>query len=122
MCQHSWYDKNRRHYGPKPNTRRARGLPNRNKGIKVGPTVYKQPSNLPEVDVDMNVNVAPIPRTIKGMKKHAKIYNWYVQHYDKYPDKDLCIRETADKFGLSVRTVYRAIAACKYILATSAEE
>lgn len=122
MCQHSWYDKNRRHYGPKPNTRRARGLPSRAKGVKVGPMVYKQPSNLPEVDVDTDVNVAPIPRTMKVMKKHVKMYNWYVQHYAKYPDKHFCMQETANRFGLSLRTVYRAIAACKYILATAAAE
>lgn len=119
MCQHSWYDKNRRHYGRKPNTRRARGLPNRNTGVKRGPAVYKQPSNLPPVEVDKNVREIGIPARMSTMKHYAKVYNWYVQHYSKFPDKTLCIKETADKFGMCLKSVYTAINVCKYILATT---
>jgi len=53
------------------------------------------------------------------MKRYAKMYNWYVQHYDKYPDKEWCMKETAKKFERSVKTVKVAIDTCKYILATT---
>lgn len=119
MSQHSWYDPNRRHYGRKPNTRRARGLRRRDYGIKQGPRVEKSPSNLQPVEVDANVKVVAIPRNMSTIKRYAKMYNWYVQHYDKFPDRDLCISHTSVKFGVSVVTVKKAIAVCKYILATT---
>ena len=119
MCQHSWYDKNRRHYGPKPNTRRARGLRNRNFGIKTGPKTRKPIKSMQPVEYDKDVKEMPIPRSLKIVKRYVKIYNWYVQHYDKFPDKELCIAETSKKFELTIATIKRAIAVCKYILATS---
>lgn len=118
---HSWYDKNRRHYGPKPNTRRARGLPKRDKGRPQGPATKRPIASLQTVEVDKNVKAVPLPKTMKQMKRYAKIYNWYVQHYDKYPDKKLCMEMTAEKFDLSIRTIDKAIAVCKYILATESE-
>ena len=120
MSQHSWYDKNRRHYGPKPNTRRARGLPIRIG--KTGPLVKKSPSNLPIVEVDKNVKPIAIPERMKTIKRYAKMYNWYVQQYDKYPDKNVCIALTVEKFGVCDRTVMKAIRVCKYILATTPQE
>lgn len=119
MSQHSWYDKTRRHYGPKPNTRRARGLRRRDFGIKKGTAVEREPSNLQKVEVDKNVKEVDIPRNMKVLKRYIKIYNWYVQHYGKFPDKNVCVEETAFKFGKSIRVVRKAIAVCKYILATT---
>jgi hypothetical protein len=118
MCQHSWYDPNRRHYGPKPNTRRARGLRNRNYGIKTGPRPNKRIESLQPVEVDKNVKPMPIPNSMKVMKRYVRIYNWYVQHYDKWPDKELCMTETAKRFDLTLLTIRKAIDTCKYILAT----
>lgn len=122
MCQHSWYDKNRRHYGPKPNTRRARGLKNRSFGTKNGPKDTQSPSNLQPVEVDTNVKEVVIPRRMGILKRYIKMYNWYVNHYDKFPDKKICIQHTAIKFEVTERTVSSAIAVCKYILATTPQE
>ena len=121
MCQHSWYDKSRRHYGPKPNTRRARGLKRRDFGIKKGPKTNKPIDSLAPVGIDKNVKEMPIPRSMFVIKRYAKIYNWYVQHYDRYPDKKICLDHTAEKFGKSKSTIKRAIDVCKYILATTEE-
>ena len=79
MSQHSWYDKNRRHYGRKPNTRKARGLRRRDYGTKKGPAIHKQPSNLRPVEVDTNVKEVEIPRSMVVLKRYIKIYNWYVR-------------------------------------------
>lgn len=122
MCQHSWYDPNRRHYGPKPNTRRARGLRRTDYGIKKGPRPNKRIESLQPVEVDKNVKPMKIPRSVKVIKRYARIYNWYVQHYDKWHDKDHCLEETARRFELSVHTIKVAIDTCKYILATADEE
>ena len=122
MCQHSWYDKNRRHYGPKPNTRKARGLRRKDYGIKRGPLNSVQPQNLQPVDVDTDVKEVEIPRYMGVVKKYVKMYNWYVQHYSKFPDKQLCMQETANKFGKSIAVVKKAIDVCKYILATTPQE
>lgn len=121
MCQHSYYDKNRRHYGPKPNTRRERGLKRRDYGIVKGPMNRKPIETMEAVQVDTNVKEVEIPRRMTVIKRYARMYNWYVQHYDKFPDKDLCITETSKKFEKSVKTVKKAIDVCKYILATSDE-
>lgn len=122
MSQHSWYDKNRRHYGRKPNTRRARGLRRRDYGIKQGPKVEKSPSNLQKVEIDYNVKEVPIPKSMAVVKRYAKMYNWYVKHYEKYPDKQVCIAHTSVKFEVSEVTVRKAIDVCKFILATTPEE
>lgn len=122
MCQHSWYDKTRRHYGRKPNTRRERGLRRTDYGLKKGPNTRKPIESLTPVEIDKNVKPMPIPRSMKVMKRYAKMYNWYVQHYDKFPDKELCMRETAKRFDKSMVTVKKAIDTCKYILATSEQE
>lgn len=119
MCQHSWYDKSRRHYGPKPNTRKARGLKRRDFGIKKDPMVSKQPSNLQKVEVDRNVKEVEIPSRMSVLKRYIKMYNWYVQHYAKFPDRKICVEHTAVKFEASEATVKKAIAVCKYILATT---
>lgn len=119
MSQHSWYNPNRRHYGRKPNTRRERGLRRRDYGIKQGPRVPKLPSNLQPVEVETDVKEVDIPRSMAVVKRYVKLYNWYVQHYDKYPDKKICIQHTSVKFGVSEVTVKKAIAVCKFILATT---
>lgn len=121
MCQHSWYDPNRRHYGRKPNTRKERGLKRIDYGIKKGPATKKRIESLAPVEPDMNVKEVAIPRSMAVVKRYIKIYNWYVQHYDKFNDKDLCIAETAKKFSKSIMTIKKAIAVCKYILATTEE-
>lgn len=121
MCQHSWYDKNRRHYGRKPNTRRERGLRRRDFGIKHGPHRSMKYDNMQPVESDKNVKQVPIPNNVKVIKRYAKIYNWYVQHYEKYGDKKKCMEATAEKFGFSLNTIKHAINVCKYILATSIE-
>lgn len=119
MCQNSWYDKKRRHYGPKPNTRRARGLKRRDTGLKKGPATQRPIYTMEAVQADTNVKQTNLPYQMKTMKRYAKIYNWYVQHFDRYPDKKLCLQATIDKFGLCDRTVMHAIRVCKYLLATS---
>ena len=81
--------------------------------------VYRSPESLQPVEVDANVKEVAIPRNMATIKRYAKMYNWYVHHYDKFPDKDLCISHTCSKFGVSVVTVKKAIAVCKYILATT---
>ena len=123
MCQHSWYDKNRRHYGRKPNTRRARGLRNRNFGIKTGPadTLRALRDTLPEVSPDLNVKKVPLP-TERAMKRYAKMYNWYVRFCDIYRDNILSREKVAEKFKVSMHTVIRAIDTCKYVLALCYEE
>lgn len=118
MCQHSWYDPNRRHYGPKPNTRKERGLRRRDYGIKTGPRTRAPIQTMQPVEVDKDVKQMPIPKSMKVMKRYVKIYNWYVQHYDKFPDKELCMQEAARKFERSMNTIKIAINTCKYILAT----
>ena len=122
MCQHSWYDKNRRHYGPKPNTRKARGLRRIDYGIKKGPMTKKPIESLQSVEPEKGVKAMPIPRRMSVMKRYAKIYNWYVQHYEKFGDKQVCMQETSKKFGIELRTIKKAIDTCKYILATTTEE
>lgn len=119
MCQHSWYDKNRRHYGRKPNTRRERGLRRTDYGIRKGPKPNRPIESMQPVEADMYVKPMPIPRSMKVMKRYVRIYNWYVQHFDKFPDKDLCMKETSKKFELTLNTVKKAIDTCKYILATT---
>ena len=119
MCQHSWYDKNRRRYGPKPNTRRERGLKRRDLGIAHGPKHNKPIETLQAIDKERNVKEVEIPRSMTIIKRYVKIYNWYVQHYEKCPDAKLCLAQTADKFNKSLITIKKAIDVCKYILATT---
>jgi hypothetical protein len=70
------------------------------------------------VEAEKYVKEMKIPRSMKVIKRYAKIYNWYVQHYDKWPDKELCLQEAVKKFELSMNTIKKAINTCKYILAT----
>ena len=103
----------------KPNTRRERGLKRRDFGIKKLPTCSTPPSNLQPVEVEKDVKEVKIPRSMAVIKRYVRIYNWYVQHYEKCPDKKLCMAETADKFKMSLPVIKKAIAVCKYILATT---
>lgn len=119
MCQHSWYDKNRRHYGRKPNTRRARGLPSRALGVKRGPTVKKPIETLPAVGVDRDVKLVEIPMSMLTIRKYSKMYNWYVDKYQMFYDKEICMQMTAEKFHTRIETVKKAIDVCKMILTMS---
>lgn len=123
MCQHSWYDKNRRHYGPKPNTRRERGLPRRDLGIKRGPrdTRWQNEKGLPEIDIDRNVRPVPIPKEFV-LKRYVKIYNWYVRYCDKFRDENVAIEHVMQKFSISRFTTNRAIRTIKYVLVLTADE
>lgn len=123
MSQHSWYNPNRRHYGPKPNTRKARGLPRRDKGKThcVASTNTEIYSGLERVDVDTNVEEVALPKKVSVMKRYAKMYNWYVQYYQRFFDKKVCIQLVAKKFRSTEATVTKAIKVCKYILATANE-
>ena len=123
MTQHSWYNKNRRHYGRKPNTRRARGLPNRNKGKRTYVKSIKTYSNLPSVGVEDNVEEVAIPKSMAILKRYIKMYNYYLNRYQLYRDKEVCITLVKEKFELKTSTpVKKAIKVCKYILATADEE
>ena len=118
---HSWYKKDRRHYGPKPNTRRERGLPNRNRG-KPRPKLKKELSALlPSVGIDTNVEMLTKLPSIQTIKKYAKIYNFYMQQYDLYRDKEICVEYTIHAFRCTKAIVTKAIKVCKYLLATTTQ-
>lgn len=121
MCQHSWYDKRcKRRYGRKPNTRRARGLRRRDFGKKRIVQSIKTFNSLPSVGVEKNVEVVDVPKSMVVLKRYIKIYNWYVNKYQLYRDKEYCIEMVMDKFGIKQKqTVIRAIKVCKFILATT---
>jgi hypothetical protein len=120
MTQHSWYNKNRRHYGPKPNTRKARGLKRRDAGKKRFVSSIKTYDYLPGVGVDKEVEVVSIPSSMKVLKRYIKMYNYYVNRYQLYRDKKICMELVMEKFELkTVNPVKRAIKVCKYILATA---
>lgn len=120
MTQHSWYNKNRRHYGRKPNTRRARGLPNRNKGKRKFVNSIKTYDNLPSVGIDKEVEVVEIPRRMAILKRYIKMYNYYLNRYQIYRDKQTCMEIVRDKFELkTINPVIKAIKVCKFILATA---
>lgn len=122
MTQHSWYNKNRRHYGRKPNTRRARGLPNRNRGKKRYVQSTKTYDSLPSVGIDKNVEEVAIPRSMAILKRYIKMYNYYLNRYQLYRDREVCIDIVREKFELkTTKPVERAIKVCKYILATADE-
>ena len=121
MCKHSWYDKRcKRRYGRKPNTRRARGLRRRDFGKKHVVHSIKTFDSLPSVGVDKDVEEVEMPKNMAVLKRYIKIYNWYVNKYQLYRDKEYCIEMVMDKFGIKQKqTVIRAIKVCKYILANA---
>ena len=121
MCKHSWYDKRcKRRYGRKPNTRRARGLRRRDFGKKHVVHSIKTFDSLPSVGVDKDVEEVEMPKNMAALKRYIKIYNWYVNKYQLYRDKEYCIEMVMDKFGIKQKqTVIRAIKVCKYILANA---
>lgn len=121
MCKHSWYDKRcKRRYGRKPNTRRARGLRRRDFGKKHVVQSIKTFDSLPSVGVDKDVEEVEMPKNMAALKRYIKIYNWYVNKYQLYRDKEYCIEMVMDKFGIKQKqTVVRAIKVCKYILANA---
>lgn len=121
MCKHSWYDKRcKRRYGRKPNTRRARGLRRRDFGKKHVVHSIKTFDSLPSVGVDKDVEEVEMPKNMAALKRYIKIYNWYVNKYQLYRDKEYCIEMVMDKFGIKQKqTVVRAIKVCKYILANA---
>lgn len=123
MCQHSWYDKNRRHYGRKPNTRRERGLPRRDLGIKRGPrdTQWREEKGLPEIPIDRNVKPVPIPSE-RVLKRYVKIYNWYVRWCDKYRDSKVALEHVTKKFEITAFTARKAIDTIKYVIVLTADE
>lgn len=121
MTQHSWYNKNRRHYGRKPNTRRERGLKRRDYGKKhiIRNTVFE---NLEEIKEQV-VEEVTIPRSMSILKKYIRIYNLYVHKYQLYRDKSTCIKLVMEKYGIKQkRTIEKAIKVCKYIIATVNED
>lgn len=119
MTQHSWYNKNRRHYGRKPNTRRERGLRRRDYGKKKIYQRIRTFDNLEEVK-DLTVEVVPVPRSMAVLKRYIKMYNMYVNRYQLFRDKDVCIELVMKKFEIKQkRTVEKAIKVCKYIIATA---
>lgn len=118
MCQHSWYDKKRRHYGPKPNTRRERGLKRRDYGIKRGPMCDTSLNALPSSGIDTNVEPVELPKTWASTKRLISIYNDYVNFYDLYRDKETAIEYTIAKYHVRPATVEKAISVCKYLLAS----
>lgn len=123
MSQHSWYNPNRRHYGPKPNTRRARGLHNRNYGRKYGPHPKLDNLNLPAVDTPIrDIGEVDIPTSLSTVKKYAKLYNYYLDRYQDYRDAELCVTLVAERYEVSEPTVKRAIAVCKKLIALEAQE
>jgi hypothetical protein len=122
MTQHSWYNKNRRHYGRKPNTRRARGLKRRDAGKKRIYQKLKTFDNLEEVR-DREVEVVPVPRSMSVLKRYIRMYNMYVNRYQLFRDKKVCIELVMKKFGVQTsRTVEKAIKVCKYIIATAGDD
>lgn len=119
MCQHSWYDKNRRHYGPKPNTRRARGLPRRDKGKRKVFTRNNSYSGLPDLQVEEWIGPPPeIPQNERTQMIYIRIYNYYVNEYGECRDKVIALQRTMAKFGASDMRVAKAIRFAKYVLAT----
>lgn len=120
MSQHSSYNpKRKRRYGPKPNTRRARGLRRRDAGKKKGPRASKVQDVLPQVETDYAVEEAMLPTNQRTLKKYIRIYNWYVGKYQLYYDREICLEATSQAFKCRVETVEKAIACCKYILAVA---
>lgn len=120
---HRWYSPYKRRYGPKPNTRRARGLKRRDYGKKRLLKTYHTYDNLPSVEVEKSVEEVPVPRSIHVLKRYIGIYNFYVNKYQLYRDKKVCIELAMKKFDIKQkRTVEHAIKVCKYILATANEE
>jgi hypothetical protein len=120
---HRWYSPYKRRYGPKPNTRRARGLKRRDYGKKKLLRTFHTYDNLPSVGIETDVEIVQIPRSIKKLKEYIGMYNFYVNKYQLYRDKKVCIELTMKKFDIKQkRTVLRAIKVCKYILATANEE
>lgn len=121
MTQHSWYNKNRRHYGRKPNTRRERGLKRRDYGKK-HIIRNKTFENLEEIK-DINVEYVDIPRSMSILKRYINMYNMYVNKYQLYRERNVCIELVMKKFNVKQkRTIEKAIKVCKYIIATSNED
>ena len=119
MCQHSYYDKNRRHYGRKPNTRRARGLPRTDKGKKRIFNKCAAYNNLPDVVSDVWLGPPPeIPANERTQLIYIRMYNYYVNEYGKIYDRVVALKRTMVKFRASDIRVVKAINFAKYILAT----
>lgn len=123
MTQHRWYDKrSKRRYGRKPNTRRARGLHNRNYGKKRLFNNIRTFDDLQEVR-DLNVEVVEIPKNLATIKRYIKYYNYYVNRYQLFRDKEYCIQLAMEKFGvLQKKTIIKAVKVCKYIIATAEQD
>ena len=123
MPQHRWYHPYKRRYGRKPNTKRERGLKRKDYGKKRLLKTYHIYDNLPSVETDTKVEVVPIPRSLSVLKRYIGIYNFYVNKYQLYRDKKVCIELAMKKFGIKQkRTIEHAIKVCKYILATANDD
>lgn len=119
MCQHSWYDKNRRHHGPKPNTRRARGLKRRDFGKKKKDFYVrtKEYDELPDITVGEWVGPPPeIPKNAHTQVIYVRIYNYYVNEFGLCNDKLIAMQNTMIKFKSSDARVAKAIKFAKYLL------
>jgi hypothetical protein len=78
--------------------------------------------NLEEVR-DREVEVVPVPRTMSVLKRYIRMYNMYVNRYQLFRDKKVCIELVMKKFGVQTsRTVEKAIKVCKYIIATAGDD
>lgn len=120
MCQHSWYNKNRRKYGRKPNTKRARGIPRKDKGKKRGFRKKDWNTYLPDVAVEEWVGPPPeIPKNERTQMIYIRMYNFYVNEYGIVQDRIIAMQRTMEKFKASDMRVAKAIQFAKYVLSTA---
>ena len=104
------------------NTRRARGLKRRDAGKKKIYHRLKTFDNLEEVRDREVEGVVPVPpRSMSVLKRYIRMYNMYVNRYQLFRDKKVCIELVMKKFGVcrQVGQLEKANKVCKYIIATA---
>lgn len=94
----TWYKKGYRHYGPKPNTRRARGLPKRkhiyHKFVKKG-------------SIELRDSTERYCRST--ILRYVRIYNYYHKEFAEHLDEDIAAIKTIERYKCTRKTLYKAI-------------
>lgn len=108
-------------YGPKKNTRRARGYRRRDLGKKHKHSLkYLEKVRLKKEAslVEIPKGDIKIPRESK-VKEYIFIYNWYHRVYEVYKDKRIAYDSTMNRFHYSEQTIKKAIQIIEYIKNTT---
>lgn len=113
--------------GPKPHTRRARGLPPRMKPYhhseayiaKLKAIIEAEQAEIKrERELEKAERLARhsgLPKSADTLKQYAFMYNWFHRAYEWYRDEDVAYTSTEEKFKVKRLTVKRAISVITYL-------